>query len=340
MKAYDGAVDPAAVGRSEHQCGSGEQRATCRGAVVLRPGRVVHGKRSGSYRRCSTRLECEGVATSLSGVLPEERCKDGSADGGDTGVHVGHERCGGRSWRRDGCQHDCEGVTQRCFRESWKEQGLKVRVLALRERVIANIRMSQDAEGPRHETAEGFKDRRQHSKQEKLRYVDVVTVDQNALEIGSALLLERDCEIQGGIESRAAVAVLLRVLFGSECVKGERKAPRCVILVSESENGRGVQSFDGSVRNERHEPRCVLPLLLRGYRGVCVHREGWRLKFLLELNGVFEWPVEVVPHNARPNVKNDNSGLVSTLSGQEQIEDMTITIANSQCTRCLKRARQ
>ena len=42
-------------------------------AVVLRP--VVHGKRVGSHRRCSEMLKYEGVATSLSGVLPEERCK-------------------------------------------------------------------------------------------------------------------------------------------------------------------------------------------------------------------------------------------------------------------------
>ena len=68
----------------------------------------------------------------------------------------------------DGCQHDCEGVTQRCFREFWEEPGLRVRVLVPRERVIANIRMSQDAEGPQHETVVGFEDRRQPSKPEKL----------------------------------------------------------------------------------------------------------------------------------------------------------------------------
>ena len=91
----------AAVGGREDQYGRGEQQAAWRCAVVLRLDRVVHGKRLGSHRRCSERLKYEGVATSLSGVLPEERCKVGSADDGG-GVYVGHERCGGRSWRRDG----------------------------------------------------------------------------------------------------------------------------------------------------------------------------------------------------------------------------------------------
>ena len=118
--------------------------------VVLGASIVVYGRRSGSHRKCSKRLEYEGVATSLSGVFPEERSKVGCADDGGTGSFDGHERCGGRSWRRDRCQRDCEGVTHRCFREFWKDQGLKVRVLVLREKVTANIRKSQDAEGPRH----------------------------------------------------------------------------------------------------------------------------------------------------------------------------------------------
>ena len=49
---------------------------------------------------------------------------------------------------------------------------------------------------------------------------------------------------------------------GTECSKGERQAPRCVILVRGSENGRDVRSLGGSVR-ERHESRCVLPLFRR-----------------------------------------------------------------------------
>ena len=47
-------------------------------------------------------------------------------------------------------------------------------------------------------------------------------------------------------------------------------------------------------------------------------------------------PVEIVPHTARTTGKNCNSGLVSSLSELEQIEDMTITIANSEYTRLLE----
>ena len=78
------------------------------------------------------------------------------------------------------------------------------------------------------------------------------------------LLLERFHEIQVGIDLCAAVIVLahfrwfatkrLQVVCGSECWKGERQAPRCVILVHESKNGRDVRSLGGSVR-ERHESR-------------------------------------------------------------------------------------
>ena len=100
-------------------------------------------------------------------------------------------------------------------------------------------------------------------------YVDMTSVDLNTLEIASLSLLEGNLEFQSGIESHAAVMVFalfgvqkLHVLFESECSKGDRQAPRCVTLVRESENGRDVHSFDGSVRDEPIEPRCVLPLLL------------------------------------------------------------------------------
>ena len=93
MKAYYGAVD--------QQLLEDVRIRTDVVSNVLRPDRVVHGKRLGSYRRFSSRLEYESVATYLSGVFPEERCKVGSADDDGVGVYVGHERCGGRSWRRD-----------------------------------------------------------------------------------------------------------------------------------------------------------------------------------------------------------------------------------------------
>ena len=39
------------------------------------------------------------------------------------------------------------------------------------------------------------------------RYVDMVSVDLNALELGTVLLLETNREVQSGIDSRAAVNV-------------------------------------------------------------------------------------------------------------------------------------
>ena len=91
--------------------GRGDQCTASKCAVAFRPGRVAHGKRLESHRKCSTRLEYEGVATSLSDVFPDERCK--VDDDGGTGSFVRHERYDGR-----GCLGD---FTRRCFREFWKE---------------------------------------------------------------------------------------------------------------------------------------------------------------------------------------------------------------------------
>ena len=104
--------------------------------------------------------------------------------------------------------------------------------------------------------------------------VDVVGVDLNALETESVLSVERNRQIQSGIDSCAAVIVF--ALRGAKSCKScldlsERQASRCVILVGESENGTDVQSFDCSVRDERHEPRCVLTLLQQGYQSVCAY---------------------------------------------------------------------
>ena len=140
------------------QYGRGDQGTAWSCAVVCRPDHVVHGKRLESHRKCSTRLKYEGVATSFSGVFPERRCKV-DVDSG-SGSFVAHERCDGRSWRRNGRRRDLEEVIQRCFREFSKKQGLRVRVLVLRE-------MSHDAAGPRHVTVEGSEGSRQQRKEQE-----------------------------------------------------------------------------------------------------------------------------------------------------------------------------
>ena len=73
---------------------------------------------------------------------PQERCKVGCADDGGSGSFDGHER------------RDLFKIIRRCFREFLKKQGLRVRVLVIREKVKANIRMSQDTDGLRQETVE------------------------------------------------------------------------------------------------------------------------------------------------------------------------------------------
>ena len=70
--------------------------------------------------------------------------------------------------------------------------------------------MSHDAaEGSRHGRVEGFSRivDSKASKRSLAEHVDMVSADLNAMEIGSVLLLERNREIQSGIESRVAVAV-------------------------------------------------------------------------------------------------------------------------------------
>ena len=116
------------------------------------------------------------------------------------------------------------------------------------------------------------------------RCVDMMNVDLHALEIGSVLLFARNHEVQVGIDLCAAATVFvhscffrnekLQVLCGSECSKFEGQAPRFVILVRESENGKDVRSPGGSFR-ERHESRCVLRLLRRRYLSACVPRGMW-----------------------------------------------------------------
>ena len=290
-------------------------------AVVLRPDHAV-------------RLECDCVATSLSGVFPEARCKVGSADDGGLGIYVGHERYGDSSWRHDGCQRDGEGVTQKVL--SMVLEGAMV----LRERVVATIpkcrKMQRDRDMGQSKGSRIGDSKASKRGLAEIRRVDMASVDPNALEIGSVLLLDRNCEILSGIESCAAVTVFalawceeLQVLFGSECSKGERKAPRSVILVCESENDRDRQNVDGSVRDERHEPRCVFHLLQQGYLSVCNPTRT------VESNWSWSQTVDLSCQSSLfcTTRKNGNSCLVSSLSELEQIEDMSITIANSEYTR-------
>ena len=128
----------------------------------------------------------------------------------------------------------------------------------------------------------------------------------------------------------------LQVSSGSECSRGECKVPRCVVLVCESRNGRDAPGFDGSVRDERQEPRCgSSPVATWVPRCACTTMDVER-NLKLESNRALELPVEIVLHNVRTIRENAKFGFVSSLSELEQFEGMMITIANSKYVRCMK----
>ena len=260
-----------------------------------------------------TRLEYKGVATSLSGVFPEERCK--VDDDGGTGSFVGHERCGGM-----GCLGE---FTRKCFREFWKEQGLRDRVLVLRE--TEKIRMSQDAEGPRHVTVEGFEDGRQHrkeqekaqvqtsqarhvwsghefqrservrSKQERLgrggmrRHGEcrsacagdrssVVAREKSRDAVWSRTVCRSDC-VRSSADEGLQTSEKLQVLFGSGCSKSEGQAPR--------ERHRRAKSWWRCQRPSDTSHDVSFSCCYKGTQAGAYH-EGCGTKLELESNGVFE----------------------------------------------------
>ena len=279
----------------------------------------------------------------FSGVFPEERRKVGCADDGGTGSFVGHERCDGRSLRRNGRRRDLFKIIQKCFWEFWKKQGLRVRVLVIRE--TQDIRMSQDAAGPRHVTVERSEGSRQQRKEQERAQVLSQVQPSERIRSKQQRLGRDEMRQHGERRSECAgdrISVVARErsrisgwnrfvccsdcvrsfslvrneklqdLYGSECSKSERQAPRCAILVRESESGRDVRSLDGSVR-ERHESRCVFPCYDEGTHA-CAYHEGCGTKLELESNGVLELPVEIVLHNAQMTGKNGTTGLNSSLS--------------------------
>ena len=173
----------------------------------------------------------------------------------------------------------------------------------------------------------------------------MVNVDLNGLEIGSVLLIERNHEIQVGIESCAAVTVfaLFRWFVMKSC-------ETCVDLSARKVKDK-LRCVSFWYANPRMEETCKVVVAVsesdtshdvffschgEGTQA-CAYHEGCGTKLELESSGVFELLVEIVLHNARMTAKNGNSGLNSSLSELEQIEDMTITIAKS--TKCLKCAR-
>ena len=189
---------PAAV-RCRDQYGCGEQRAAWRCAGVCRLDHVAHGKRLESHRKCFTRLEYGSVAISLSDVFPEERRKVGGADDGGTASLIGHERCGGRSLRRNGRRRDLEDAVQRCFREYWKKQGLRVRVLVLREATVSHRKQRNHDMG---QSKGSKKSKKQRKEQERVQVLSRVRQVWSGCEIQRSKRVRSKQEKLGRDETR------------------------------------------------------------------------------------------------------------------------------------------
>ena len=115
--------------------------------------------------------------------------------------------------------------------------------------------------------------------------IEMASIDLNALEIGAVQWPEKDRKLRIGIDSRAAVTVFPKTGGGGlpdapnarQTKKSYRPASgkllpdlcaRKVQVKLEPETGGHAQSFDGGVRGERHETRCVLHQERQRHQGV------------------------------------------------------------------------
>ena len=262
MKAYDGAVKQLSgqVTRAEN-CTDVVSNVQLRGVQLYAvPDHVVHGKRQGSHRKCSTRLEYEGVATSLPDVFPEERCK---VDGyGGTGSFVRQRTFWQQrlSWR---------GVYSKVPPRVPEGAGTQ-RSCACTTRNREHPNVARNRGTPRQGTVERFEERRQQRKEQKRAQVRMSPVRKvwsghvfkRSVRIRSkrsVLLPERksqgsdwnrlvccnDCALEDGggrfsnaPNTKQSEKLQIRPDCGSECSRGQRQDPRCVTLVRESETGR------------------------------------------------------------------------------------------------------
>ena len=185
---------------------------------------------------------------------------------------------------------DVDAFTKGCFSGFWRETGFRVRMLVLREATVS-IRMSQGEAGPRRVTVEGPRvvGNNGRSKREvkcchkcskvsvfeaskpslaEMRCDDMVGVDLNALEIGAVLLLERNHEIQIGIDSCAPVTV-----FAHFCLFVTKSCKSCVDLSARKvkDKLRGVSFW---YANPRMAETCDV-LVAMSHASVCVPRGMW-----------------------------------------------------------------
>ena len=125
----------------------------------------THRKRQGSHRKCSTRQRGRGDS-SFRPCSPKSDARLMMTVVLAVLLDT-HDLVAEAVW---------ESSLEGAFRKFWREQGLRNRLLVLRE--TENIRISQDAEGPRHVTGEGFEDDRQRRKEQETAQVPTSQVRQ------------------------------------------------------------------------------------------------------------------------------------------------------------------
>ena len=223
--------------------------------------------------------------------------------------------------------------------------------------------MSQDEAGPRHVTVEGSEgSRQQRNEQESGPVLPQVQrserVRSNQEKLGRDEMRrhgERRSECAGDrisvvAREKSRDSGWNRFVCCSDCVRSfsmVRNEKFCIDLSARKVKDK-LRSVSFWYANPRMEKTCeVVVAVSQRATGVmmchdestqaCAYHKGCGTKLELESNGVFELPVEIVLHNARTTGKNGNSGLNSSLSELEQIEDMTITIAKSDHPKCTVR---
>ena len=146
------------------------------------------------------------------------------------------------------------------------------------------------------------------------------------------LLLERNRDIQSGIESRAALAVFVmpNVLSCDSCLdlSARKVNGKLRDVLFWFANPGMAETLDISMavsetNDASHD--MILPCCDEGAK---VYHEGWRSKLELEPNGVVELPVDTVPHDAQTVGGKGKMGSVSSLSELAQIEGTVVTIVN------------
>ena len=177
--------------------------------------------------------------------------------------------------------------------------------------------------------------------------IEMASVDLNALEIAAVQLLEKDHRIRIGISWCAAVTVFPKSVaddYPMLDMPGKAMSYRPAsgkLLPDLGARKVQVKLRDGSLRYvtprfaDTHRAMMTVsemndmghdvffPRSDRGIKAYAYHESSGTKLELERVNGVFELPVELVPHTQSTS-KKSTSGSYSSLSALEQIRDMMV----------------